>query len=272
MRSAAAAFPVKSWGYMRRVVRRRIAEGAVCTLFLFMFLAPVLRAADNTAASAPAAVRPAQFAQPSAAQTERREEIRQKKIDNPEAEDGANVYRHSAMVQTLARAFGLPVEATARLFEILNFALLLGLVLWVVVRLLPKTLRSRNERIQAEIEQARIATEDASRRLRDVEARLGRLDDEITAIRVQAEHETGEEEKRLRATLEQEKQLILSAAAQDIQAAAKNAQSQLKHMAADLILEHTRRQISVSADADRTLVAGFLSDLDAETSRRGVNG
>lgn len=206
---------------------------------------------------------------------ERREEIRQKKIDNPEPQDAANIYRHAANVRKVARFFGLSTEATSRLFETLNFVLLLICIVWLIARILPKTLRARSERISTEIQQARVATEDANRRLARVEERLSRLDGEIEAIRAQAEQETSLEEKRLRTAIDQEKQVILDAAAQDIAAATKNAENLLKNLAADLVIEHAKRQIAVTPATDRSLVENFLTDLDggsnAPNSRGGVN-
>jgi F-type H+-transporting ATPase subunit b len=202
---------------------------------------------------------------------ERREEMHQKKIDNPEAEEGANVYRHSATVHVLAKIFGLSVESTARLFETINFVLLVALIVWGIVRVLPKTLRSRTERIRNEIEQARAATAEASRRLSGVEERLSHLDSEIAALRERAEQETVLEEKHLREALEQEKQSIVTAATQDIDAATKNAQAQLKRLAAELVIEHAQRKIQISPETDRSLVEGFVKDVKDTPPRGGVN-
>ena len=202
---------------------------------------------------------------------ERKEEIQQRKVDNPEAEDSANVYRHSPMVHTLAGIFGLSVETTARIFEILNFFILMAAIVWFVARLLPKTLRSRTERIQNEMQRARTATENANRRLADVEQRLGRLDKEIAEIKIKAEQDTAAEEQRLRAAMEQEKQLILATAGQEIAVAGMNAQRQLKNFAAELAIEHAKRRIAVSADADSLLINDFVADLTEKSSRGGVN-
>lgn len=202
---------------------------------------------------------------------ERKEEIQQRKVDNPEAEEGANVYRHSPMVHTLAGIFGLSVETTARIFEILNFFILMAAIVWFVARLLPKTLRSRTERIQNEMQRARTATENANRRLADVEQRLGRLDKEIAEIKIKAEQDTAAEEQRLRAAMEQEKQLILATAGQEIAVAGMNAQRQLKNFAAELAIEHAKRRIAVSADTDSLLINDFVADLTEKSSRGGVN-
>lgn len=245
---------------------------ALCGLFLLMFVVPRVHAVF--AGTSVQSVAPAQNSLTVAQakrQAKRREEIQQRKIDNPEAEDGVNVYRHSTMVHTLARVFGLSVEVTSRLFEIFNFLVLLAFIVWFLARVLPKTLRGRTERIQNQIQQARAATEDANRRLASVEERLSRLDAEIDTIKTRAEHETLLEEKRLHEALEQEKQSILDFAAQEIAAAGSNAQNQLKRLTAELAIEHAKHKISVTPAADRSLVESFLVDLDRERRSGGVN-
>lgn len=202
---------------------------------------------------------------------ERREEIQQRKVDNPEAEDGENVYRHSTMVKRLGQTFGMSTETTARIFEIVNFLILAAAVLWFIARALPKTLRDRKERIQNELQQARVATDDANRRLADVEQRLRRLDEDIRSMRTEAEQETIAEEQRLRAALEQERHRILDAAAEEVSAASRNAQRQLKNLAADLVIDHARRRANVTGEADRALVAEFVSGLGSRNGRGDVN-
>lgn len=245
---------------------------AFCGLFLLSFAAP--RAHAAFAGSTAQSVAPAQGSMTTAQvkhQAERREEIQQKKIDDPEAEDGVNVYRHSPMVQTLARMFGLSVEATSRSFEIFNFLIVMGFIVWFLARLLPKTLRGRTQRIQNQLQQARTVTEDANRRLAGVEERLTRLDTEIDAIKTQAQQETLTREGQLRAALEQEKQSILDSSAQEIAAASSKAQSQLRRLTAELAIERAKHKIAVTVEADRSLVESFLVDLDRERRSGGVN-
>ena len=202
---------------------------------------------------------------------ERREEIKQKKINNPEVDDEVNIYRHSATVQKLANMFGMSVEVMSRWLEGLNFLVVVGFIVWFLARIMPKTLRARTERIQRELQQARTVTEDANRRLASVEERLARLDTEINGIKTQAQQDAVEKEKQMRATLEQEKQSILDSSTQEIAAASSKAQSQLKRMTADLAIERAKHRIAVSAEADRSLVETFLVDLDKERRSGGVN-
>lgn len=245
---------------------------ACCGTFLFSFVTPCAHAVlmDTTAqhvATEQNSTSPVQAKR----QAERREEIKQRNIDNPEAEDGENVYRHSATVHALARTFGLSVETTSRIFETINFLILLAVIVWFLARSLPRTLRNRTERIRNELQQARAASEEAGRRMTAVEERLARLDSEIHEIRTQAHQEAEEKEKQLRAALEQEKQFILDASAQEIAAASSKAQSQLKRLTAELAIERAQHKIAVTPDADRSLVESFLVDLDRQRKNGEVN-
>jgi F-type H+-transporting ATPase subunit b len=201
----------------------------------------------------------------------RREQVEQRKIDNPEVDDEVNIYRHSATVQKLANMLGMSVEAMSRWLEGLNFLIVVAFIVWFLARVMPKTLRARTERIQRELQQARTVTEDANRRLASVEERLARLDTEISGIKTQAQQDAVEKEKQMRAALEQEKQSIVDSSTQEIAAASTKAQSQLKRMTAELAIERARHRIAVSAEADRTLVEAFLVDLGNERRNGGVN-
>ena len=256
----------------RNVFRLRPLMWVVCglsLLFLSMPLCHAMQAAPVTQSdtAAPSSVTPAQ----SARKIKRQEQVEQKKIDNPEAGDEANIYRHSATVQKFANVFGVSVEVMSRLLEGLNFLVVVALIVWFLARIMPKTLRARTERIQRELLQARSVTEDANRRLAGVEERLARLDTEIDAIKAQAQHDAVEKEKQMRAALEQEKQAILDSSTQEIAAAGSKAQSQLKRMTAELAIERAKHKIAVSAEADRSLVETFLVDLGKERRSGGVN-
>ena len=255
----------------RQLLGSRILMVAVCAWSLVFVALPLGNAAPvDPAGQSVAAAQPSTTAPQAAQQAKRREQIEQKKIDNPEAEDDVNIYRHSASVQKLAKMLGLPVETMSRWLEGLNFLLVWGFIVWFLARILPKTLRGRTERIQSQLQKARTVTEDANRRLASVEERLAQLDTEISGIKAQAHHEALEKEKQMRATLEQEKQSILDSSAQEIAAASSKAQSQLKRMTAELAVERAKHKIAVTAEADRSLVETFLVDLDRER-RSGVN-
>jgi F-type H+-transporting ATPase subunit b len=127
--------------------------------------------------------------------------------------------------------------------------------------MLPKLFRSRTETLQKDLVAARLATEDANRRLAEVEARLLRLDSEIGSIRQQVEQEAIEDEKRIHAALEAERERVVASAEQEIAAVQAAAQRDLKKFAADLAIDHAMRRIQLSNDTDRALVREFGKSL-----------
>ena len=244
----------------------------LCGLSLLLLAVPRGHAMQATpAAQSNASAPSSSTAAQAKRRAQRREEIEQKKIDNPEIDDEVNIYRHSATVQKLANMFGMSVEVMSRSLEGLNFLVMVAFIVWFLARIMPKTMRARTERIQRELQQARTVTEDANRRLASVEERLARLDTEISGIKAQAQQDAVEKEKQMRATLEQEKQSILDSSTMEIAAASSKAQSQLKRMTAELAIERAKHKIAVSADADRSLVETFMVDLDKERRSGGVN-
>jgi F-type H+-transporting ATPase subunit b len=208
---------------------------------------------------------PAQQAQtsaPAAAQTQAKRAPAGEHMEEPETASEWEQYRHSRVVQAIARFAHVRTETAAQIFEDLNSGVLLfciGAVLW---KFLPKLFRNRTLGLQKELMGARAATEDANRRLAEVEARLMRLDSEIDAIRRQVEKESIEDEKRIHAELEVERQRIVASAEQEIGAAQAAAQRELKRFAADLAIGHAMHRMQLTAETDKALIQEFGKSLN----------
>jgi F-type H+-transporting ATPase subunit b len=193
------------------------------------------------------------------------------KMDAPETNSEEEGYRHSSTVQAIAKVLHTNTETAAKIFEDFNSAVIIISILWFLAKALPKAFRKRSETIQKELVEARSATEEANRRLSAVEARLARLDSEIDAIRKQAEHDSLEDEKRIKALLEEERKRIIESAEQEIGAFSSAALRDLKHFAADLAVDRALQRIHLGADADRILVKNFAADLAGTQSKGGKN-
>jgi F-type H+-transporting ATPase subunit b len=185
-----------------------------------------------------------------------------------EEEDDKSVYRHSPSVRAIGRWLHLDPEQAARVFEFLNFAILAGAVLFFLFKKMPGLLRERRENIQKQLVDARKATEEANARLKAVEERFARLDQDIAAIRQQAEQESAAEEERIKASLETERRRIVSSAEQEIAAAAASARRDLKRFAAGLAIDRATKMISLNAEDDRSLIRYFAEEIRTE-SRNG---
>jgi F-type H+-transporting ATPase subunit b len=175
-------------------------------------------------------------------------------------EEETTAFRHTPLVASLAKLFHLSVETTARLFEYINFAIIALAIVIPLVRILPKVLQQRARTIKHDIDEARKVTEDAKTRLSAVEARLSKLDEEISAIRTHVESEARNDEARIKSTIEEESGRIVAAAEQEIAAAAAHERRGLRSFAADLAIEQAARQLVLTPEADRALIAEFVSE------------
>ncbi len=160
-------------------------------------------------------------------------------------EDETTQFKHSASVRMLAKMTGLSLDGAYWLGAILNFAIVVGVVAWFSKKNLPAMFRNRTASIQKSLEEARKASEDANRRLSDIESRLGRLG-EVKAAAV-------EDARR-----------IVASAEQEIAAVAKNARRELTAYAADLAVALATKQIRVDESIDQALVRRFAQQLSSD--------
>jgi F-type H+-transporting ATPase subunit b len=186
-------------------------------------------------------------------------------------EDPNEAYKHSPTVSALGAKLGMNPDQAANAFTLANFIVLALLVGWFLIKTLPKVFRDRNTAIQKHLVDARTATEEASIRLNSVEERLGKLDEQIAAMRAQAEKDAVADEQRIKASVEEEKQKILTAAEQEIVAATANAQRQIQQYAAELAIGQAAKKLVVSAETDRLLVQQFARRLTGDDSKEGHN-
>lgn len=177
-------------------------------------------------------------------------------------------YRHAPIVQSLAKLMHMDVETAARTFEIFNVAVILLAIVIPLVRLMPRLLRKRSEKIRADIESAQKTTQDANTRLKAVEAKLANLDEEIAKFRAEVEQQIAQDEQRGKAALEEERARIVASAEQEISVAAAQAKRSLRHFAADLAIEQAAKQLVLTPETDRELISEFVK----EAGRDGNHG
>jgi F-type H+-transporting ATPase subunit b len=121
------------------------------------------------------------------------------------------------------------------------------------------------------MQEAQKASEEARRKLAEIETRLQKLDVEIGMMRDQAEKEGAVEEARIQATAEEDARKIVVSAEQEIAAAAKAARRQLTAHAAELAVGIAARQIRVDTATDQALVRDFSAQL-AASDKSGKDG
>ncbi|MGA7156650.1 MAG: ATP synthase F0 subunit B [Acidobacteriaceae bacterium] len=210
-------------------------------LFLFLSVGGVLRAQSNAETRSPSAASNPNPKQTTLSETDK--------------------YRLSAPVVKFGAALGMKPETASNVFTIFNILVLILGVGYGLLKLLPKAFRKRNTAIQKHLVDARTATEEATTRLNSVEERLSRLDEQIAAMRSQAEADSERDEERIKASVEDEKNKILAAAESEIQSATTAARREIQKYAAELAIEQAARKLVVSTETDRLLVENFAHKL-----------
>lgn len=188
-----------------------------------------------------------------------------------EEKDEMEEFKHSASVRLVSRITGLNLQQSYWLCFILNFAVIAALFVWAGRKYLPGMFRDRTVAIQRAMQEAQKASEEARRKLAEIETRLQKLDVEIGMMRDQAEKEGAVEEARIQATAEEDARKIVASAEQEIAAAAKAARRQLTAHAAELAVGIAARQIRVDAATDQALVRDFAAQL-ATSDKSGKDG
>jgi F-type H+-transporting ATPase subunit b len=184
-------------------------------------------------------------------------------------------FLHSDNVKAVARTLHLSVEATDALFLLINFAIIFFAIVIPLVKFMPRVFRKRSQTLVHDLKTAREATEEARIRLSAVETKLTGLDKEITELRAQVDEESKKDEARIRTEMELERERIVAAAGQEIEAAATQARRNLRAYAAQLAIDNAAKQLRLTQEADRALVAEFVSQVageaEAGTGKGGSN-
>jgi F0F1-type ATP synthase membrane subunit b/b' len=143
----------------------------------------------------------------------------------------------------------------------------LGLVIFVLVLVARKPLKefyeSRTLSIHEQLSEAQRAREQAEAKLADMEARMARLDDELSVLKTAAEKEAQAEYQRLVAEAERDAEKIMDRARQEIDGMTRAANIELKAHAAELAVRLAEEKVRAEiTDEDRNRLFGrFVKQL-----------
>jgi F-type H+-transporting ATPase subunit b len=154
---------------------------------------------------------------------------------------------------------------------LLNFAVIVFGIGIPLAKFMPKTLRGRGEKVRVDLETARKATEEANARLSAIEKKLAGLDGEIGVIRAQVEAESRQDRERIHASIAEESARIVASAEQEIGASAAQARRSLRNFAADLAIDQATKQLVLTPETDRALIAEFLDDAVLKQTLNGTH-
>ncbi len=249
---------------MRSTIMRCTRRGLRVALFAGMLMGSVLIITTGRSAAQPASSTASSEASAANTNVELARESREAAGEDEQAQ-----FRHSASVQLVAKLTGLSLDHAYWLCVLLNFAVIAGTLVYLSKKHLPNLFRGRTASIQQAMQEARKASDEANRRLAEIETRLSRLDSEIGGMREAAEKDAAAEEARIKAAAMEDARKIVESAEQEITAAAKTARRELTAYAANLAVALAAKQIKVDAVTDQALVREFARELGPKPGRDG---
>ncbi len=155
-------------------------------------------------------------------------------------------------------------ETATEIFKWINFAIVVGALLWVCWKKAPGFFRGRAEAISSSITKAGSAKAAADAQLHEAETKLANLEKEVTELRALAERESAAEVERIRTATRSDMEKIAVAAKAEIEAAERAARLELKALAAKLAVDGAESLLTkqLTAQAQASLISNFVKSLE----------
>ena len=151
----------------------------------------------------------------------------------------------------------------------INFAILVGVLGYLIGKKAPAFFAGRSADIQRDIREATRQRDEAEQRAAEMERRMATLGDEIEQLRRGAKEQMANESERIRQETAQHIARVQHSAEQDISAAAKHATQELKAYSASLAIDLAEQRIRarMTGDTQNNLVDRFVGGLGAKETR-----
>ena len=157
-----------------------------------------------------------------------------------------------------------PAESTTGLvFRWLNFLIVFGGAGYLIAKHGGAFFRDNAKSIAASIDEATAVKAQADRELREVEAKIARLDQEVAELREAAGRDSAAEAERLRASGRVEIEKIKQAARGELASSERAAQQELRVLAASMAVERAGALVNsrMNAEIRKRIFQGFLGEL-----------
>jgi F-type H+-transporting ATPase subunit b len=150
------------------------------------------------------------------------------------------------------------------IFKWINFAIVIGILVWLFAKKLPPWFRRNAESISSAITKATAAKEEAERQVREAEAKLAHLEQEIVTLHAAAQREAAAEAEHIRTLTQSDTKKVGIAAQAEIEAAERAARLELKALAASLAVDGAESLLAkqLTPAAQESLVDTFVKSLE----------
>lgn len=144
-------------------------------------------------------------------------------------------------------------QGMAALAKLVNLAVFLGLLFWLVRKPAQDFFAKRLAEVRATLQQAAKEKEVASAKMAELDSRLNKLDSDIAEIKAQAQREALAERERLEAEARRDMEKIRQSAQREVESAKQIAMTELREYAAtkavDLAEQMIRKELKPEDDA-----------------------
>jgi F-type H+-transporting ATPase subunit b len=157
-------------------------------------------------------------------------------------------------------------ESNTLIWQWANFAILAGLLGWIIVKQGGPVLAARTKQIQEGLAAGEKAKAEADARAASVQQRLANLESEIAALRASAKEERDREAERIGREGEAEIARVHRQAELEIEAAGKQAHLDVRRFAARLAIELAEQKIRerMTPEIQSGLLHSFAAGLSAK--------
>jgi F-type H+-transporting ATPase subunit b len=151
----------------------------------------------------------------------------------------------------------------AMIWKWLNFAILAGVLGYLISKHGGPLLAARSKQIQDGLAAGTKAQAEADARAAAVQAKLANLEGEVARMRAESRVEREREAERLRSEMERELGRIQQHAAQEIESAGKLARLEVQRFAAKMAIDLAERKVRarMSPEVEAALLGNFLEGL-----------
>ena len=151
------------------------------------------------------------------------------------------------------------------LWRVINILVFLAILLYILIKKVRvgKVFDDRGAAIARELETARRDKQEAERKLSEVEARLGRLDQEVAEIRAESERESARELERIRQAADADAEKIRQLAKREIEGAVRASRTELRAFVAEHAVERAEALIrrDIRPEDNSRMLGRYLDDL-----------
>ena len=159
-------------------------------------------------------------------------------------------------------------EGKWKVWEWANFLVLAGGLGYVLGKNAGPAFNARSKKIRKDMVESEEIRKEAEARAADVDRRLANLEQEIAALRADAQKESEAETQRYSQQTAAEIAKVQAHAEQEIASAGKSARTELKRYSAELAVELAEQKIRarMNPETQDALVRGFVRNLDNSPS------